>query len=104
MLGVHLVHRGEVPYVREIHVHFHDIGERLVRGTHYGFEVAKDLLRLRDNATLDQFARGGILSDLAARVHAIAVANGRGEWTDWFGEMVGGDWLERHVEGDWEGE
>ena len=28
MFGVHVVHLGEVPYVGEVHIHFHDIAER----------------------------------------------------------------------------
>jgi hypothetical protein len=77
MLRVHLIHRGKVPHVREIHVHFHDIGERLVRGAQDCFEVLKDLLCLSGDAALNQLARDRILCDLAARVHTITVANGR---------------------------
>ena len=77
MLGVHLIHRGEVPYVREIHVHFHDIGERFVRCFQNHFEVVEDLLSLGGDAALDEFPRGRILRHLTARVDAITVANSR---------------------------
>jgi hypothetical protein len=63
----------------------------------------KDLLRLSDDAAFNQFAGSGILCDLTARVHAIAVAHGGREWTDWFGETVRRYGFERHVRNVGEG-
>jgi len=73
--GVHFVHLGESQNVGEIHIHFHHIGERFVRGTQNQREVAKDLFCLRGHAAVDQFSRGRVLRDLAARVDLIAIAN-----------------------------
>ena len=75
--GIYLVHLGESLYVHEIDIHLHDVGERLVRCLENHFEVAEDLLRLGGDAALDEFSRGRVLRDLTARIHAVAIANGR---------------------------
>jgi len=77
MSGIHFVHLGESLYVREIDIHFHHVGERFVRCLQNHFDVVEDLLRLGGNAALDELSRGRILSDLTARVDAIAIAHSR---------------------------
>jgi hypothetical protein len=77
MSGIHVIHFGESLYVHEIDIHFHHVGERFVRCLQNHFEVVEDLFRLGGDAALDEFARGRVLCDLTARIHAVAVANGR---------------------------
>jgi len=97
MSGIHFIHVGESLYVHEIDIHFHHVGERFVRCLQDHFEVVEDLLRLGGHAALDEFSRGRVLCDLTARIHTVAIANGRRKWTDGFGQTVGRNGVERHV-------
>jgi hypothetical protein len=72
MLCVYVIHRAEVPHVREIHCGARNVIETLARRLENRREIPKDALCLGHNTPLDHLASGRVLADLTAEVEETA--------------------------------